>query len=143
MTGVVLTRTGGTFRVHTASGECTAVLRGKMKHADDDRVVAGDVVELELHGDGPATIQLVHPRRSVLARREAGGGERSRRRGQPIAANLDQVVVVAATRDPEPNPRMLDRFLVIAEANGLPAAVVVNKVELDRAPAAALQRRYA
>lgn len=142
ITGVVLARAGATFRVHTPAGEVSAVLRGRLKLADDDRVVAGDVVELELHGDGPATIERVHPRRGVLARRRATGGGGARR-AQPIAANVDQVVVVAAARDPEPNPRMLDRFLVIAEANGLPAALVVNKVELDRAPAEQLQRRYA
>jgi len=115
-----------------------------MKHADDSRVVAGDRVELEQHGDGPATISRVRERSGVLARRAAagstGGGAR---RSQPIAANVDQVVVVAATRDPELHPRMLDRFLVIAAANGLPAAVIVNKVELDRGVADALARRYA
>jgi len=142
ITGVVLARAVGGYRVHTPDGECVAVLRGRLKQADDDRVVAGDLVELELHADGPATIERVHTRRSVLARRRPTGGS-GVRRAQPIAANVDQVVVVAAARDPEPNPRMLDRFLVIAEANGLPAAVVVNKVELDREPAKALERRYA
>ena len=141
-TGVVLTRSGGTYRVHTQDGEVTAVLRGKLKQDDDDRLVAGDVVEVALHGDGPATVERVHTRRSVLARRKASGG-RSVRRAQLIAANVDQVVVVTSTRDPDPNPRMLDRFLVIAEANGLPAAVVVNKVELDRDVVDALSRRFA
>ena len=139
--GVVLTRTGGTYRVHTAEGEVTAVLRGKLKQADDDRLVAGDVVELALHREGPATVERVHTRRSVLARRRASGG-RNLRRAQPIAANVDQVVVVASARDPEPNPRMLDRFLVIAEANGLPAAIVVNKVDLDREIVEVLTRRF-
>ena len=66
------------------------------------------------------------PRRSRLARRNPGGahGERI------IAANVDQVLVVFAAANPEPHPRMLDRFLVIAEANGLAARVVINKVEL-------------
>lgn len=141
-TGVVLARAGSRFRVHTVDGECTAVLRGRLKLPDDDRLVAGDVVELAFHGDGPATVERVHPRRSVLARRRATGGHGARR-AQPIAANVDQVVVVAAVRDPEPNPRMLDRFLVIAEANGLPAALVVNKVELDRGMVESLERRYA
>ncbi|HET9709528.1 MAG TPA: ribosome small subunit-dependent GTPase A [Gemmatimonadales bacterium] len=142
-TGVVLTRSGGgTYRVHTPEGEVTAVLRGKLKQDDDDRVVAGDIVELALHREGPATVERVHTRRSVLARRRASGG-RGVRRAQPIAANVDQVVVVTSARDPEPNPRMLDRFLVIAEANGLPAAVVVNKVELDRDVVETFGRRFA
>jgi ribosome biogenesis GTPase / thiamine phosphate phosphatase len=140
-TGVVLARTGNTFRVHTPAGECSAVLRGRLKQGDDDRLVAGDVVELTIHGDGPATVERVHPRRSMLARRRATGGHGARR-AQPIAANVDQVVVVTAALDPEPNARTLDRFLVIAEANGLPAALVVNKAELDRSAVERLQVRY-
>ena len=138
-TGVVLERTGGTLRLHTPGGEITAALRGKLKHRDDDRVVAGDVVEFELRGDGTGAISAVYPRRSVLVRRAAG--ERSPR-SQPIAANVDQVIVVAAARDPEPNPRMLDRVLVIAEANRLPAVVVLNKIELDQGVHAQLVARY-
>ena len=138
-TGVVLVRSGAKYRVRTSDGEVNAVLRGRVRRADDDRVVPGDIVDLEVHADGPAAISGLHPRRSVLARRAAGGD----RRAQPIAANVDQVVVVAATRDPELSPRMLDRLLVIAEVNGLPGVVVVNKTDLDRAGVEALARRYA
>jgi len=138
-TGVVLARTGSTYRVDTARGEVVAVLRGKLKHRDEGRVVAGDVVELEQRAGGVARIAAVRPRRSVLARRAAG--ERSPRL-QAIAANVDQVIAVAAARDPEPNPRLLDRFLVIAEANRLPSVVLLNKVELDRGALARLVARY-
>jgi ribosome biogenesis GTPase / thiamine phosphate phosphatase len=138
-TGVVLARTGSTYRVHTDTGEVTAVLRGKLKHRDDDRVVAGDVVDLELQSDGRATISGVRRRKSVLARRAAG--ERSPR-AQPIAANVDQVVVVASVRSPEPSPRFLDRFLVIAAANRIPAVIVLNKIDLDRTVLDRLLERY-
>src|SRR5204863_8127465 len=100
------------------------------------------VVDLTLATDGPATITGMHERRSALVRRACTGGSRSRR-AQPIAANVDQVVVVAAVRDAEAVPRQLGRLLVIAEANEIPPVVVVNKIELDREAAAALARRYA
>ena len=132
--GVVLARTAGGYRVHTDEGEITVTLRGKLKYQDTDRVVPGDVVVL----DGP-TIAEIKPRRSVLARREPGSGQR---RAQPVAANVDQVIVVTSARDPEANPRMMDRILVIAEANGLPAAIVVNKHELDPTVADALRARF-
>ena len=138
-TGVVLARTGSAYRVHTDGGEVVATLRGKLKHRDDDHVVAGDLVELELHAHGRATISAVRPRRSVLTRRAAG--ERSPR-AHPIAANVDQVVVVASARSPEPSPRMLDRFLVIAAANRIPAVLVLNKIDLGRPALDALRRRY-
>jgi ribosome biogenesis GTPase len=140
-TGVVLVRSGARYRVATDRGQVSVVLRGRVRRADDDRVVPGDVVDLELQADGAGAIVAVHRRRSVLARR-AAGGERARR-PQPIAANVDQVVLVTATRDPDANARMLDRLLVIAEANGLPAVLVVNKTDLDRAAVAALSARYA
>jgi ribosome biogenesis GTPase len=139
--GVVLARTGSSYRVNTEKGERVAVLTGKLKHRDGDRIVAGDVVELAGDGDGPAVITGVRQRRSVLARR-AAGGERMGRRAQPIAANVDQVIVVAAAQHPEPNPRLIDRFLVIAEANGLPPAIVLNKVELDAGAYDLLARRF-
>ena len=50
---------------------------------------------------------------------------------RPIAANIDQVFVVTASRDPAPIPQLIDRLLVVAEANDFAAAVVVNKVDLD------------
>lgn len=137
--GVVLARTGSTYRVHGDEGEVTAVLRGRFKRRDDERVVAGDIVELELRADGPATITGVRPRRSVLARRAAA---RRSPRAQAIAANVDQVVVVASARDPEPNLRMLDRFLVIAEANRIPPVIILNKIDLDRSALEGLLRRY-
>ena len=91
-TGVVLAREGSTYRVHAGGREVTAVLRGRLKLKDDDRVVAGDMVELEPTGDETAAITGIRPRKSLLVRRAAGGGERGPGRAQPIAANVDQVV---------------------------------------------------
>ena len=50
---------------------------------------------------------------------------------RPIAANIDQVFVVVATRSPDPIPQLIDRLLVLADADGIAAAVVLNKVDLD------------
>jgi ribosome biogenesis GTPase len=47
-----------------------------------------------------------------------------------LAANIDEMIIMFAAAKPEPHVRMLDRFLVIAEANGLAARVVINKLEL-------------
>ena len=137
--GVVLARAGSTYRVHVEGREIVATLRGKLKHKDDDRVVVGDVVEMDMESGDSGAITGIKERRSVLQRRAAGQGAG---RSQPIAANVDQVLVVASARDPELTPRMIDRFLVIAEANHLPAFVVVNKAELDREAGPALADRY-
>ncbi len=90
-----------------------------------DKLAVGDEVILEDAG-GTWAIAEILPRRSVLARRSPSGayGERI------VAANVDQVIVVFAAANPEPHLRMLDRFLVIAEANELQAHIVINKIDL-------------
>jgi ribosome biogenesis GTPase len=77
----------------------------------------------------------VEGRRNVLERREPHG-----RGARPVVANIDRVFVVTATRDPEPVPSIIDRMLVLAEANDMPAALVINKVDLD--PGSSLVARY-
>jgi ribosome biogenesis GTPase len=115
-------------------------LRGRLKQGVV-KLAVGDDVEVDPGEAGQApTIATIHPRRSKLARRAPGSGYGER----IVAANVDQVVIVFALVKPTPHPRMLDRFLVIAEANGLAARIVVNKVDLaDEAAAQALFADYA
>lgn len=49
---------------------------------------------------------------------------------QILLANADQAVFVFACTHPQPKLRMLDRFLVIAEKQEIPAVIVANKVDL-------------
>ena len=127
MRGTVLSGTGGVWRVLGLDGvthECA--LRGRLKQGGL-KLAVGDEVELELGDRGEATVIVsILPRRSKLARRAPGGahGERI------VAANVDQVVVIFALVKPTPHPRMLDRFLVIAESNDLAARIVINKIDL-------------
>ena len=124
--GTVLERDGSVYRVATNGGEVRAVLRGKAKR-DTPRVVVGDRVRLEPEPTGDLYgVVSVEPRTTLLERRVPEG-----RGTRPVAANIDEVFVVTATVDPAPIPQLIDRLLVVAEANSIQAAVVVNKVELD------------
>jgi ribosome biogenesis GTPase len=155
--GVVLSGTGGIWRVQRADGNVVeASLRGRVKKANSGKradgslrrdtisaaaetlkLTIGDRVSLEGGEDGGASaIAEILPRRSRLARRAPGGGQGER----IVAANVDQVVIVFAAANPEPHPRMLDRFLVIAEANDLKARIVINKVELVGGATVAAER---
>jgi ribosome biogenesis GTPase / thiamine phosphate phosphatase len=155
--GVVLSGTGGIWRVRRDDGVTVdASLRGRVKKSNAGRrpdgslrrdtissaaetlkLVIGDRVVLEQDdADSAWAIAEILPRRSRLARRAPGGGRGER----VVAANVDQVVVVFAAANPEPHPRMLDRFLVIAEANELAARIVINKVELVGGTEVARQR---
>ena len=134
LSGTVLSRDGSSYRVATAEGEVRAVLRGKVKR-DVPRVVVGDRVELDEGSDDAYGIAGVGERRTLLERRMPHG-----RGAKPIAANIDEVLVVTATRDPAPIPQLLDRLLVIAEVNSIPAALLLNKVDID--PGDELQQRF-
>jgi len=92
-----------------------------------DLVAVGDRVWVTDVGEGEGQIEAVAPRRSVLARL----ARRTKDVEQVILANPDQALFLFAVRHPEPHPRMLDRFLVLAESRGLPAIVGVNKVDRD------------
>ena len=147
MNGLVLSGTGGIWRVQGDDGRIVeASLRGRVKKSNSGKradgslrrdtisaaaetlkLAVGDRVILEQDDDaGAFAIGEILPRRSRLARRAPGGGHGER----IVAANVDQVIIVFAAANPEPHPRMLDRFLVIAEANDLVARIVINKVEL-------------
>jgi ribosome biogenesis GTPase len=126
MQGTVLSGTGGVWRVLASDGATyESALRGRLKQGGL-KLAVGDEVELERGDRGEMAIASILPRRSKLARRAPGAGYGER----IVAANVDQVVVVFAMVKPAPHPRMLDRFLVIAEANELAARIVVNKVDL-------------
>ena len=123
--GTVLERDGSAYRVATPAGEIRAVLSGQAQR-EAHKVVVGDVVRLEPEPGGALhAIVGIEPRRTVLERRVPEG-----RGTRPIAANVDQVFVVTAATHPEPIPQLIDRLLVVAEANDISAAVVVNKVDL-------------
>ena len=137
--GVVMQGTGGVWHVRAESGEThEASLRGRLKQerAESMKLAVGDRVVLEIDQRGAVwAITEILPRHSQLARRTPGEGQGER----IVAANVDQVVVVFAAAKPEPHRRMLDRFLVIAEANSLQARVIVNKIELVDRPSAELR----
>ncbi len=127
---VVVSGTGGVWHVRDESGgEHEASLRGRLKLPKNSalKLAVGDDVIISRDSAGTQwAISEILPRRSQLARRAPSGafGERI------IAANVDQVVLVFAAAKPEPHLRMMDRFLVIAEANGIEPRIVINKVEL-------------
>ena len=143
-----LSGTGGVWQVRTDDGETVeASLRGRLKKSNSGKRADGslrrDTISAAAEhaqargrrrracssratrGDAWAIAEIL-PRRSQLARRAPGGGQGER----IVAANVDQVVVMFAAAKPEPHPRMLDRFLVIAEGNDLAARIIINKVDL-------------
>lgn len=158
--GIVLKVFAGTYIVHadteknnaSQSIECT--LRGnlrknftyntsgsqprrvtKAKRPITTGVVAvGDRVRYTVLDSGAGIIEEVLPRTSSFRRSEFRGRE------QTLISNLDQLVIVFACAEPNPDLWRLDRWLVTAEAHGLEALVVANKY--DMVDEAVFQQRF-
>ncbi len=111
-----------------------ATVRGRLmgrRKSLGNAVVVGDRVRLESGAREPV-VGEVEPRRNAFSRRAAGDQALE----QVVAANLDQVVLVASLAQPEFIPGLVDRVLAQAEHAGLPARLVLNKTDLGAAGAA-------
>ncbi len=131
--GIVTTVGSRSATVHVEGrGELRCTLRGLLwrdEETGESRPIAvGDRVALLVDGD-EGVIESVAPRTSRWARPRIGSGRRQTT--QVIAANIDRVLVVAALHDPPFRPGLVDRFLVAAAAEQLPAVLLLNKVDLE------------
>ena len=127
--GLIVRSQSGFFTVQTEMGTVTCHLRGRLKQGKHvgDIAAVGDRVQVSCQTDGTGSIETIEPRRSALLRLDP------RPQGvyqQVILANPDQAVFVFACDRPAPRLRMLDRFLVIAEKQGLAAVIIANKIDL-------------
>ena len=133
---------GGVRLLADAGQEIEASVPGRhrgARRALGNAVVTGDRVELVWDHER-ALVERVEPRRNVFSRRASGEREEE----QVVAANLDQVVIVAALQRPEFRHGFVDRVLVQCQRAGIPALLVLNKTDLDtRDETAALLAEYA
>jgi len=92
-----------------------------------DIIAVGSRVKISPQPDGKAMIEEIEPHTRALVRLDPTPRGDYR---QILLANPDQVLMVFACAQPEPNRRMLDRFLVICEKNEIPPVIVFNKIDL-------------
>jgi ribosome biogenesis GTPase len=118
----------------------TLVIAMRARELGRRAVAVGDEVEIvgDLGGgpDALARIVRISPRRSVL-RRSADDTDPIER---VIVTNADQLVVVCATEDPPPQPRLIDRCLVAAFDAEIEPVLCLTKS--DRAPTTGLVAAY-
>ncbi len=144
--GLVIKTQSGFYTVQTDSGPIVCQLRGTLKQSlkKTELCVIGDHITLDLLDDGTGAISTIAPRTRSLSRVEPSSfAGTSAEREQVIIANPDQTVFVFAAAKPEPNSRLLDRFLVAAEKAEIPSiAIVVNKIDLAESEAHATFSTY-
>ncbi|MBI5081970.1 MAG: ribosome small subunit-dependent GTPase A [Chloroflexi bacterium] len=137
--GLIIKAQSGFFTVHTEHGNVVCKLRGRLKQKklESDLATVGDRVTISLLDDGTGMIETVGERTRALTRRKpspkgraARGGVTDDQHESIIIANPDQAVFVFACAQPAPHLGMLDRFLVVAEANHIPPIICANKNDL-------------
>ena len=122
-TGIVVTRHAKHADVEAPNGEiCRCNLRRTLKN-----VVVGDVVSwrqgtAQLQGIS-GVIEAIYPRKNELTRPDYYDGIKV------MASNIDQIIIVSAVL-PTLSLNIIDRYLVICETAGIPALIVLNKIDL-------------
>lgn len=122
-TGIVVSRFGNRAEVQDTDGErIPCHIRRALSE-----LVTGDRVTWEAvpadDNETKAVITAIEERTSVLKRPIRYQGLK------PVAANIDQVLVVTATEPPYSH-RILDRYLVAIERSQIEAVIILNKTDL-------------
>ena len=118
MRGKIIKGIAGFYYVDDGTGvlvQCRA--KGVFRNRNLKPLV-GDNVEFDLldEKDMEGNVTEILPRKNALVR--------------PAAANVDQALVVFALTHPDPNLNLLDRFLVMMEAQQVPVIICFNKADL-------------
>ena len=124
MTGRILRSLSGFYDVLTPEGMVTCRGRGSLRKAHQSPLT-GDMVEITVE-KGKGMVERILPRRNAFVR--------------PAVANVDALVVFAASVNPVTEPFLIDRVAAIAGDQGVAVYLCVNKTDLD--PALDLVRIY-
>lgn len=127
MEGLVLKSTGSNYKISTEKGIIECKLGGRfrleeLKHTNP--VSVGDRVLIS-ESEGNIIIDLV-PRKNYLIRKATNLSKQT----HIVAANIDQLIVLASYKLPRTSTGFIDRILATAEAYNIPATVVFNKTDL-------------
>ena len=129
--GVVTEVSSGFCRVNLgpANPNLVCTVRGSLTAHDTgftNIVTVGDNVQVSINGTEQGVIEAVLPRHSALVRPESFHGYKK----QVIAANVDQLLIVAAWRNPHIWLELIDRYLIAARRNKLQPIICINKTDL-------------
>lgn len=132
MTGIVYKSTGSSYSVKTNDNhfyECR--IKGKFRMKDiksTNPIAVGDVVDFELDQTTDETIGQIHniqERKNYIVRKSVNLSKQT----HIIASNIDVVFLLITINNPPTTTSFIDRFLVTAEAYGIKAVLVFNKID--------------
>lgn len=127
---LVVKNTGSWYIVRTPSGDlvnCKIKGNFRLKGLRTTNPVAvGDHVSIIQNHDGTAFITAIRPRSNYIIRRASNLSKES----HILAANLDLAILVVTIAHPATSTTFIDRFLATAQAYGVRAMIVFNKIDL-------------
>jgi ribosome biogenesis GTPase len=138
-TGLVIRTDAKVCHVDVGGEVVQAAPRGILFDGQQKNPVAvGDQVEVDL-ASRPASLERVLPRRNTLSRIASSHDPRE----QVLAANVDQLLVIGSVSRPRFSSNRTDRILATCIWQHIPAAVVLNKIDLaDPEETAAIRATY-
>ena len=127
--GLVLRTTGRgtTCRARREVVSCRPAGKLRLKgYRSTNPVAVGDLVDFEVEDDGTGVIRRIEVRKNCIVRKSVNLSHES----HVVAANLDRAFLVVTLAAPRTSTGFMDRFLVTAEAYGIPPTVVLNKIDV-------------
>ncbi|MDE0917111.1 MAG: ribosome small subunit-dependent GTPase A [Flavobacteriales bacterium] len=128
--GVVFRSTGSWYDVQDGMGETVSCrIKGKFRLQGirtTNPIAVGDFVHFKREEDGTGSIDTIEERRNFIARKSVNLSKES----HVVASNLDRAFLIVTIAKPRTSSGFIDRFLVTAEAIGIPATIVFNKMDL-------------
>lgn len=128
--GLVVRTTGSWYNVLMDGGDaCACRLRGNFRirgNKQTNPIAVGDHVTFQMLDDGTGLITDVAERRNCIIRRATKLSKQT----HVIAANIDQLCLIATLGFPRTSTGFIDRLLLTAEAYHIPAVVIFNKCDL-------------
>ncbi len=131
--GIVVKSTGSWYTVRMQNGErleCRIKGQFRIKGLNlknTNPIAVGDSVGVEHDAvEGIGMISVLDDRKNYIIRRSTNLSKQT----HIIAANIDHAYVMATLIEPRTSTGFIDRFLVTAEAYGIPASVIFNKRDL-------------
>ena len=121
--GLVIAHFGVQVEVEALDGELAGQVFRCHLRANLPVLVTGDRVVWRAGNQGIGVIVAQLPRSSELCRPDMRGVLK------PVAANVDQIVIVFAPL-PEPHANLIDRYLIAADHAGIRPLLLMNKADL-------------
>ncbi len=127
--GRVVKSTGKFCEVLTETGEqVSCAVKGKFRMAGlrtTNPLAVGDLVEFDMTDESLGVIHTIYERKNYIIRKSVNLSHEA----HIVACNLDRAYLVVTLVDPMTTTGFIDRFLVTADAYGVPVTLVFNKID--------------